>query len=409
MKTPRRLFQIVLLLSLIVAAQALAGQPMAPFRINESLSMAKAPLSLEILSFSAQDKDGQWYWYLTFKNTDPNRSLTRGRMEIRVYQIGLPAHTQYQTSVIPFESNLGSGRSHSVSIRFNKRRDATSLRLVLFDLKNNQEVVSQKIPLEDNMGVSLQQTIPQAAQGGPGQLDVREEAAIISAKYLGMGNWEAVVKNTGTVPIEAGACKLEGRHRFFIGRASPGTSASVPRLLAGQEGKVTGGGFYGHDDCDCITLTHIDFVLKKGAAQEIISEYTLPIEVPKVTIDYVEAVAEDYDKQRDFHLYGAFTNHSDYDLNLVAKVKINFVRGETLQTLERQALVHVPRQSSEVRCEIIHKIDDYLNQATINEFINVNWQVETELVMDGDEKCVIEGVLDRHVSSLLPYYRKERD
>ncbi|WP_157467969.1 hypothetical protein [Desulfatibacillum aliphaticivorans] len=50
-----------------------------------------------------------------------------------------------------------------------------------------------------------------------------------------------------------------------------------------------------------------------------------------------------------------------------------------------------------------------MNQATINEFINLNWQVETELVMDGDEKCVIEGVLDRDVASLLPYYRKERD
>ncbi|ACL02062.1 hypothetical protein Dalk_0353 [Desulfatibacillum aliphaticivorans] len=166
MRTSRRLFQIVLFVSLFVASQALAGQPALPFKINKSLSMANMPLSLEILSFTAKDQDGQWYWYLTFQNTDPNRSLTRGRMEIRVYQIGLPAHTQYQTSAIPFESNLGSGRSHSVSIRFNKRRDATSLRLVLFDLENNREVVTQKIPLEDNMGVSLQQTLPQAVQRG---------------------------------------------------------------------------------------------------------------------------------------------------------------------------------------------------------------------------------------------------
>ncbi len=387
----------------IIASVFFLGLPVASaqqlqpvLKVKPKTVQRASDLHVEIVSFRAAKQGTTWYWYATIKNSSTRRSIPRGRMQIKTEQIAQAPAQTFSAGKLDFNNNLGPRKTHGFTLRWNRQKRVKQLRFTALDKKTGQILATRTIGLaSDNpVAAAVAAATPGAVAQGRPETDVRRELTVEETRYLGRGKWEAVVKNTGTVPLAKGDYSYTWEYDISGIRTDPEYlephPGVVPAIGYGRKATLEGN-LLGQD---CITLQgiNLEFIRTEDGAA---FTHKIRVQPPVVTIDTVEFSQEG--QLGNGRIVVTLSKEEALAFNLKLRARIGVISGQkVIQTFQFEAPVTIDPGSISQRVLLLRDLGKYFRPETAQIPPSQYYlKMDISVIMGGNASCVVEGVLDR--------------
>ena len=388
----RKTIPTSILLILILCLPALAQTPLK----LKSMTLAKRPANVELIQLRSEKHDGTWYYYAMLRNNDTQRSVSRS-VELRAFQ--MIGNISLSAGVNAYHLNLGGGATTTSTITWQRERDTNRLRVELWDMEANKKISEQTIslPAESPLsGPSAAQSSQAASQGNLYDPNAKEQVEIVDVTYVGGWAFKITLKNIGAKPVLSN--RLEARFRMsrILGDTVVQQSVSVPPITTGQEVSVTSQRRNLEHDCGLYSDIFVEVVSK--ASGDIMDSGTFDFALPKVDITDIRMVFADSGHKLDIR--GIFDNHSDQNVKLLLKLKVDIAkRGDMIeQTLWFNVPVEIEAHDK-LTSTLLTDLIKYVSEMIAPHYPGIKGYLvymSGDLVMPATKECPMEVFLDHH-------------
>ncbi len=385
---------IITFLLLFMVFELNAGQQVTPqFKAKLKTVQMASNIHVEIISFTTQKKNNSWYWHATIKNSSTKRSIPRGRMHIQTEQIMQAPFQSYPAGEFNFDKKIGPDKTQNVKLKWNKLKNTSRLKITVFDLKTHQVLATRaiQIPRPHSQDKVSNTSIPQAMESGQMEMDIRKEIEVVSTRYFGLGRWEAIIKNIGTVPLDAGDFKYTIEYDISGVRVSEDLLSVQESLLPsiGHGQTIT----IGRADLglDCITFKSVNFKFVRTSDGAQFS-HKIHVTPPVVTIDKVRLL-----RDNKFKIKIKLANNNDMNLNLKIRARVTGFSSLTpIQNFMFETKVELKQGNPRATAILVENLERLFRpEMTATPLLGLVFRAEISVIMGGDSSCPVEGILDR--------------